>query len=422
MLNTMMPDISSILYLALARKSYCNLYRFTMTMNEEVDRNVLQKAADQIHDRFAMLMCGFQSSFFHDVQTFCQKRIQVVEDAQKLKILSKKEIETCPARILVKENQLSIEFFHALTDGYGAVAYISTLTAEYLKLRYDMSIPMGYPVIPILDEVKEEEIRDEYFSCASKTAAKLNRVAAYQLPRDNKKESMIHTAEKVFSLKDLKTVSKSFGVSPTAFLSEIMAESFMQHQLAQKKTLKPVRIMIPVNLRGFYPSTTFRNFIETIHVTFHHEDIQKTRQERLEHFKKEMKSQLNQEHLFGLVKAHVDVQQSLLFKWAPKAIKYFAFKIGYALFGESNSTLTFTNLGVVNLPQEMHPYVQKIDCYLSPRAGSPYNCAMITYQDHVSLNFSSFNHTESIENAVYSRISQILNSSKELQTDFQDNF
>ena len=63
-MRRMMPDISSILYLALARKTYCNLYRFTMTMNEEVDPIVLQKAADNIRDRFSVFMCGFESGFF----------------------------------------------------------------------------------------------------------------------------------------------------------------------------------------------------------------------------------------------------------------------------------------------------------------------------------------------------------------------
>jgi len=409
-MNTMMPDISSILYLALARKRYCNLYRFTMTMSETVDMELLQKAADHIHERFSMLMCGFKSNFFHDVQTYSKQRIQVVQDTQKLSILSKTEIQNCPARILAKENQLSIEFFHALTDGYGAVAYISTLTAEYLKLRYQLDFPLGYPIMNVLEEAKKEEVLDEYFSCASKEPLKLSKIYAYQLPRKNKKESIVHTVEKVYSLSKLKAVSKNFGVSPTTFLSEIMAETLMNHQIVQNKGIKPVRIMIPVNLRGFFPSVTFRNFIETIHVTFHQDDIKKERRERLNQFKNEMKSQLNKEHLFALVKAHVNAQQSFLFKWAPRSLKYLGFKIGYALFGESNSTLTFTNLGVVKLPEQMYPYVHKIDCFLSPRSGSPYNCAMIAYRDQVSLNFSSFNHDELVENSVFRRINEVIQS------------
>ncbi len=121
-----------------------------------------------------------------------------------------------------------------------------------------------------------------------------------------------------------------------------------------------------------------------------------------------MKSQLNKEHLSALAKAHLDAQESVLFKMLPRSLKYLGFKIGYSFFGESNSTLTFTNLGVVNLPDEMHPYVNKIDCYLSPRAGSPYNCAMIAYKDQISLNFSSFNKKTDVEEEFFAHLEEIM--------------
>lgn len=406
--KTMMPDISSILYLALARKRYCNLYRFTMTMNEEVDPVCLQKAADAISERFSVFMCGFKPTLFHDVQSVSDVRIPVVKDTQFLRILSKEEIETCPARILYAENRLSIEFFHALTDGYGAVAYIATLTAEYLKQRYNINVPLGYPIMNPQEETKDEEFVDEYFNHCAKQPAKLSKIYAYQLPREDKRDSTIRAYQKTLSMSEIKSMAKSHGVSPTTFLSTVMAESFMHHQMKNTSSLKPVRIMIPVNLRGFFPNRTFRNFIETIHVTLNCEDMKKSFNERLTQFKDEMKRQLNTEYLSQMIKAHVDAQQSWMFKILPRSLKYLGFKIGYAFFGESNSTLTFTNLGVVNLPFEMHSYVNKIDCFLSPRAGSPYNCAMIVFNDQISLNFSSFNKSSHVEEAFWQHLSKIM--------------
>ena len=411
-MRKMMPDISSILYLVLARKTYCNLYRFTMTMSEDVDPVCLQKAADNIRDRFSVFMCGFDSGFFHDTQAVHDVRFQVIKDTQFLRILSKEEIKTCPARILYAENRLSIEFFHALADGYGAVAYISTLTAEYLRLRYNLDIPVGYPIMDVTEETREEEFVDEYFNHGAETSAKLSKVYAYQLPREDKKGCTIRPYQKVLSMSEIKNMAKNQGVSPTTFLSEIMAESFMKHQLNHSDSHKPVRIMIPVNLRGFFPNKTFRNFIETIHVTLNKEDMNKSFSERLTLFKNEMKSQLNVEHLGGMIKAHVSLQQSVFFRMIPTKLKYFAFKIGYEFFGESNSTMTFTNLGVVNLPEEMHPYVNKIDCFLSPRAGSPYNSAMIVFKDQIALNFSSFNKNTEVEEEFWQHLTKIMEEQK----------
>ena len=96
----------------------------------------------------------------------------------------------------------------------------------------------------------------------------------------------------------------------------------------------------------------------------------------------------------------------------PTKMKYHAFKIGYEFIGESNSTMTFTNLGVVNLPEEMHPYVNKIDCFLSPRAGSPYNCAMIVFKDQIALNFSSFNKNTEVEEEFWQHLTKIMEEQK----------
>ncbi len=402
------PDTSSILYLALARKSHSNLYRLSMTMNETVDPGVLQEAVNRLQQRFPMFFCGFQPHLFSDVQIMCEKPLTVIEDKQVLKVLSKKEIQQCAARILYVKNRISIEFFHALTDGYGAVAFLSSLVAEYLRLRYHVSIPAGYPVMELSQMDYEEEVRDEYLYHAAQKRMRLKNVFAYQLPRENKLDSTVHVAESVLSLSDLKSVSSSHGVSPTAFLSALMAEIIMRNQKKQKKKIKPVRIMIPVNLRSFFPSKTLRNFIETIHVTLHQDELEKTLKERAQTFRLEMKQQLCHEHLASMMKTHVDAQNSICFNMIPRSIKYAAFKVGYAFFGESNSSITFTNLGSVQLPEVMHSYVKKIDCYLSPRANSPYNCAMISYRDQVSLNFSSFNQNRDLEKDFFEVLQEIL--------------
>ena len=41
-------DNSAILYLALMRRSHTNSYRFTVTMDEEVDPNALEQAMERV--------------------------------------------------------------------------------------------------------------------------------------------------------------------------------------------------------------------------------------------------------------------------------------------------------------------------------------------------------------------------------------
>ena len=51
-------DNSAILYLALIRKDHTNIFRFTLTMTENIDPNLLQQAVDRVHKRMPMIFAG----------------------------------------------------------------------------------------------------------------------------------------------------------------------------------------------------------------------------------------------------------------------------------------------------------------------------------------------------------------------------
>jgi hypothetical protein len=54
--------------------------------------------------------------------------------------------------------------------------------------------------------------------------------------------------------------------------------------------------------------------------------------------------------------------------------------------GERKSCLTLSNLGVVQLPKEMKPYVERFDFILGVQATAPYNCGVISYGEHLYMN------------------------------------
>ncbi|MEI3130624.1 MAG: hypothetical protein V8S89_07500 [Oscillospiraceae bacterium] len=50
-------------------------------------------------------------------------------------------LRRCCFRVLYHHNRIAVEFFHALTDGTGAMVYLKTLTARYITLKYHVAIP-----------------------------------------------------------------------------------------------------------------------------------------------------------------------------------------------------------------------------------------------------------------------------------------
>jgi hypothetical protein len=55
--------------------------------------------------------------------------------------------------------------------------------------------------------------------------------------------------------------------------------------------------------------------------------------------------------------------------------------------GEKKSCLALSNLGLIRLPEIMHPYIRRMDFILGVQAAAPYNCGMLSYGDTIYINF-----------------------------------
>jgi NRPS condensation-like uncharacterized protein len=89
-------------------------------------------------------------------------------------------------------------------------------------------------------------------------------------------------------------------------------------------------------------------------------------------------------------------------------IKCAVMRLAYRFFGESNSSITLTNLGNVQLPAEMAPHVKTIQCILTPRAGSPYNCSVIAMNGRLTITFSRFCRQPELESVFFAKLDEIL--------------
>ena len=57
-------DHSAMLHLASAQKDYSNCFRISITLKESVDPEILQKAVNQITQRFPTVIAGIRRDFF----------------------------------------------------------------------------------------------------------------------------------------------------------------------------------------------------------------------------------------------------------------------------------------------------------------------------------------------------------------------
>ena len=390
-LKTFPVDNSSILYLSLMREEHANSYRFTMTMDEPVSPDLLQTAVNRVHPRFPSIIAGFRPGFFRYMQTAAGTPPQVRPDAGMLHTMTAKEIRECPFRVLYSGCDISIEAFHALTDGYGAIRCLSTMVAEYLRLKYGSDIPTEGPVTDLSEEPRPEETEDSYPLHMSGKPVHLPSRYAYQLPGPKPSRTGIRTEVYTVDTGHILKAARTCGVSITALLSAVMALSIMEIQQHHEGQLTaPARIMIPIDLRRQFPSRTLRNFILYALPTLEPEDVTKPISDLAYDFARQMKEQSKPDLLASIMAYNVKNQESPLFKAVPLALKSLAFRTIYRYFGESNSSITLTNLGNVALPEGMEHHVKDFKVYLTPRTRSPYNCGIIAYGGKLNIVISRY--------------------------------
>lgn len=403
-------DNSAILYLALLRKHHTNIFRFSVTLTEEIDPGSLQEAVNQVHRRFPTIFAGLRPGFFRYRQISAESPPVVTEDPGLLINMTRKEIAQCACRVYYRGRDMILEGFHGITDGYGMTASLSTLAAVYLQLRHGLEIPVGYPIFDVKEPPNNAETEDAYLKYADAKPLHLPSRYSYQLPGSDPKCGPVLNEIFSYPVEVLLTAARKSGVSITALLSAVMASAIMELQHSrQEKHLRPVRIMVPIDLRKIFPSKTLRNFILYALPTMEISEHGCTIQELAQRFSCQIKNHLEQENLAGIIAYNVKTQNMPFFKVLPSGLKCGLMKLAYRFFGESNSSLTMSNLGNISFPEAMRPYVESFMLTMMPRVRSPYNCGMYSYNGYFFINLCRFPEKSELEGIFSRKLQQVLN-------------
>lgn len=85
------------------------------------------------------------------------------------------------------------------------------------------------------------------------------------------------------------------------------------------------------------------------------------------------------------------------------------------LLNEKSTCMTISNLGIITVPKEMEPYIERFDFILSPRIKSPYNCGITSYGDKLYINFIR-NSKQPVLEREFFELSEILNLNFTIET------
>lgn len=403
-------DNSAIIHLAARQKNYTNGFRIVVTMRETVCMETLQKAVNRITLRFPTVIAGIRRDFFqyHVVPNKVPPRVRKEQEC--LAPMTEKEIENCAFRVLCSENRIVTEIFHSLTDGYGGMVVTNTLVAEYLKLKHSVPVPVTEMTPDVDCNAKKEELADDYFTYAGKKAKAPKHRKVYQLPGKPKSCYQVQADTKVYRADAILNAAHHYGVTATTLLTAVMIASVMEMQnryQTEERRKKAVQVMVPVNLRKLFSSRTLRNFSLYALCCMEPQDENRSFEELLGSIGNQLTEQATKEYMEAAMAMNTRAERFPLYRAVPLSLKCMILRLAHRTFGECNSCISISNLGIISLPETMEIFIESIDFMLTPRIRSPYNCGIVSYHGKISINFSRLCGNPELEEVFFSKLDTI---------------
>ncbi len=390
-LRWMRLDNAAKIYPAARRKNWSNIFRLSATLTEQVDPVVLQSALDVTARRFPSISVRIRRGMFWYYLEEIQHAPRVLADSSEpLTRMPFDDIRKCAFRVLYYKKRISVEFFHALTDGNGGLVFLKSLVAEYLLQRHGVVIPCEKGVLDRLEEPRERELEDSFLKNSGGKRMSRREERAYHLAGTPEPDGFRNVITGVLSTSEVLSLARSHNVSLTVFLTGVMMSAIceIQKRRVPKQTRRrAVKVLIPVNLRKFFDSETLRNFVLYITPGIDPALGDYTLEEIWKSVRAQMDHELTAKRMRMRISKNVHSEEIFILKIMPLFIKNVAMKAVFDAIGEVASCLTMSNLGAVSLPDEMRPYVERMDFVLGVQAVAPNNCGIISYGDKLCINF-----------------------------------
>lgn len=385
-------DLSAIVYPTLQRRDFSSVYRLSVLLKEEVRPDILQKAVDMALPRFPTYKAAIRTGVFWrylepnnrpgpfvqmDVKNQCQP-------------MHFKGNNRYLIRFYYYHNRISLEAHHSLGDGTGGMCVLLTVTATYLRLL-GAEIENGGFVLDINEKPDAGELEDAYMKYAnSKVCPPRPQEKTYRVRGTKEPFYTMNIINGIMSVSEVMTVAKKYNATITEYLNAVLIYALHEKQLADKRfTLRPVKIAMPVNLRRFFPSRTLRNFITMIYPGIDPRLGEYSFEDIVVQVHNFMQYYINKNLLRGDITTNASTQWNMFIRVVPLFLKDFVVRMFYTKVQDKNSSAGLTNMGAMKVPKGMEEYIERFDIYMGQPFSTRTNCAIISFQDIMTINFGS---------------------------------
>lgn len=387
-------DNAAKIFPAVSNRKDTRVFRFYCECTDLVEGPALQKALDKTIEKYPLFQTVLRKGLFWFYMEKSSLTPKVREESEPPCMnLYHRDKKNLLFQVTYYKNRINFEVFHALTDGTGAIQFLKELVKNYLISRYPQAnLPDIHLTEP--DQTTQDQETDSFFKYYNKHPEKKGekKKRSYQLCGARTGYGDMNITEGVVSCKDLVAKAREYGVSVTVLLTSVLMWSIYEEMTLRRKK-KPVVLMIPVNLRNYFPSFSMLNFWGWIEPGYCFAGGDCSFEDVIAQVQAYFKKELTKEGLEQRVSQYMKLERNPVLRLFPLEFKNLAMQLAVQL-AKSEVTAVFSNLGAVKLPPEYTPYLQRFGVFTSTPKIELSTCS---FQDDFVLSIASGFQDQNVE-------------------------
>ena len=245
--------------------SATGVFRLSCELREPVAPDVLQTALDRTLERYPhLLMVMRRGVFWYYLEQTTLRPSVVPEHAPPCAALYEGS-RSLLFRVSYWRHKVSLDMYHVLADGAGAIEFFESLMAAYLMLRHPEAGVDGLPQASVSQRWADSFQKYYKPHSGGKSSDGLGR--AYRLRGVRRAGGGLTVIEGVADVWQVLAAAHRCGATLTVYMTALLL-SAIHSEMYVREQKKPVVLTVPVDLRSFFPSQTTRNFFGTIRVGY----------------------------------------------------------------------------------------------------------------------------------------------------------
>ena len=379
---------SAIIYPSCRTRKYATVYRMAVTLDAPVDAALLDQALQSVMRRFPSFRYSIRRGLFW---WFLQKleNDPAVGSFRKLSPIDVKRNGGYMFRLCCDGSRIMLDVYHALTDGNGALTFLLSVVAEYLKLSQGVAVEYGKWIYNPDEEPLAEELEDGFDKFSGTKGSLDEEKKAWHIKGTEELPDVLNSMGVSFSTEQIIAKSKELGCTVTELLSAVMLMSFQEVHSKQKGRKSPhIRMEVPVNLRPIFGCRTLRNFSSYVYLGIDVSNGYLSFEDALREVKYQKRLFMQPGRLTRRIAANVALEDNLGVRVLPLFIKKPIINLINFLKGDNYGTYTFSNIGNVELPEGVAGHILDMNFVLGRTRGRSGSCSSVSFGGRMYLNFT----------------------------------